>query len=105
VLPLLALIGALSATSAAQVTYKKFSLGHGRGNLYAAIALFGMAPFLTYYAVKSFGIGLVFLSTSTTYVAVALMGRLLFAERITPRQVVAMVLILSGSLIYGLGAM
>lgn len=103
-LPLLALIGALSATAAAHVEYKKFSLGHGRVNLYVAVGLFGLAPFLTYFAVKSYGIGLVFISTSTTYVAVALMGRLLFAERITARQVVAMALILSGSLIYGLGA-
>ena len=103
-LPLLALIGALSATTFAQVAYKKFSLGHDRRNLYAAICLFGLAPFLTYYAVKAFGIGLVFLSASTTYVAVALMGRLLFAERITSRQIVAMALILSGTLIYALGA-
>lgn len=103
-LSLMALIGALSATSVAQIEYKRFSLGFGRINLYAALGLFGIAPFLTYFAVKAFGIGLVFLSTSTTYVAVALMGKYLFNEKISIRKAIAMGLILFGSLIYGSGA-
>ena len=102
-LAVLALVGALAATSVAQVTYKKFCLGGGHGNLYAAVMLFGLTPFLSYYAVKSFGIGLVFISTGTTYVAVALMGRIMFSESISARQIIAMVLILSGTSIYGLG--
>lgn len=103
-LALLALIGAVAATSIAQIEYKRFILGYGRINLFAALGLFGMTPFLTYFAIKAFGIALVFMSTSTTYVAVALMGKYLFGEQITTRKVVAMMLIVSGSLIYGLGA-
>lgn len=97
------LLGALSATSVAQVSYKRFCLGQGRRHLYTAALLFGTTPVLTYYAVKAFGIGLVYVSTSVTYIAVALLGHALFGERITRRQRVAMALILAGSLIYGLG--
>ena len=100
---LLSLVGALAATTFAQVAYKKYSLGHGRNNLYATLLLFGVTPLLTYVAVKAYGIGLVYISTSVTYVLVALMGKVLFAERISRRHAGAMVLILTGSLIYGLG--
>lgn len=101
---LAALLGTLVATAFAQVAYKKFVLGHGRVHLLLAMALFGLTPLLSYIAVKAFGIALVFVSASTTYALVALLGVLMFDERISRRQGVALGFIVCGSLIYGLGA-
>src|SRR5690606_10221670 len=102
-LPLIALLGALGTTAAAQVSYKKYSLGHGRRNLYLTVLLFGAAPPLTYLAVKGFGVGTVYISTSITYVLVALAGWRVFGERPTRRRVVAMIFIALGILVYGIG--
>jgi drug/metabolite transporter (DMT)-like permease len=99
----LSLIGALAATAAAQVTYKAYSLGGRRLQLYATVFLFGLTPVLTYVAVKAFGIGLVYIATSVTYILVAAAGWFFFAERPSVRRVAAMGFIFSGILIYGLG--
>lgn len=102
-LPLIALLGALGTTAAAQVSYKKYSLGHGRHNLYWTVLLFGAVPPLTYLAVKGFGVGTVYISTSITYVLVALAGWRMFGEKPTRRRVVAMMFIALGILVYGSG--
>ena len=102
-LPILALAGALATTAAAQVAYKAYSLGRGRGLLVLTIVLFAMAPVLTYVAVKAYGVGLVYIATALTYILVALAGWRLFGERLGARRVAAMALIFCGILIYGLG--
>jgi multidrug transporter EmrE-like cation transporter len=99
----LSLFGALAATAAAQVTYKAYSLGGRRIQLVATILLFGVTPVLTYVAVKAFGIGLVYIATSLTYILVSAAGWLLFAERPSVRRIAAMAFIFSGILVYGLG--
>lgn len=103
ILPAISLLAALGATAAAQIYYKKYSIEHGRDNLYVAVLLFCVTPPLTYLAVKGFGVGVVYISTSITYVFVAIAGWRIFGENPTRRRVVAMALILLGILVYGLG--
>lgn len=101
--PVLALAGALGATAAAQIAYKKYSQRRRPLYLLVAVALFGITPVLTYVAVKAFGIGLVYISTSITYIVVTISGYVVFAEQLTRRSILAMLLISLGILIYGLG--
>lgn len=100
---LLALVGTLLATAAAQVSYKKYSLSRRREQLLITVALFGATPLLTYIAVKAYGIGLVYISTGVTYVLVSAAAWRIFGERPTSRQVVAMLFILVGIATYGIG--
>lgn len=99
----IALLAALAATAAAQVTYKAYSVGRGRAYLHATVLLFALTPVLTYAAVKAFGIGLVYIATSLTYVLVAAAGWFMFGERPGARRLVAMGFIFVGILVYGLG--
>jgi EamA-like transporter family. len=101
-LSIVSLLGALGATAVAQVYYKKYSLKNDRGNLYITILLFGVVPPLTYLAIKGLGLGVVYISTSITYVLVALAGWRMFGEVPTPRRIAAMAFILTGILVYGL---
>lgn len=101
--PLLALVAALTTTALAHVAYKQYSLDRNRLYLLVTVGLFGVTPALTYLAVKAFGIGLVYIATSMTYVIVAIAGRVVFGERLTRRTIVAMLLIVSGVLLYGSG--
>ncbi|WP_242165848.1 EamA family transporter [Lysobacter sp. M15] len=102
-LSLFSLLGALGATAAAQISYKKYSMEHGRRTLCLTIVLFGIAPPLTYLAVKGFGVGTVYMSTAITYVLVALAGWRMFGEKPTHRRIVGMGFVLVGILVYGIG--
>jgi multidrug transporter EmrE-like cation transporter len=101
--PLLSLLGAIGATAAAQVAYKKYSVEHGRCSLYATVLLFAAAPPLTYLAVKGFGVGTVYISTGVTYILVAAAGWRLFGETPSRRRLVAMAFVLTGIVVYGIG--
>ncbi|WP_111265585.1 DMT family transporter [Marilutibacter maris] len=98
-----ALMAALFVTASAQVAFKQYSNGAGRGYLVLTVMLFASAPPLTYLAVKAYGVGTVYVSTAITYILVALAGWRLFGESPTPRRVLAMGLILLGVLIYAVG--
>lgn len=101
--PLVALVGAIGVTAAAQVAYKQYSIERGRNSLYATVVLFAAAPPLTYLAVKGFGVGTVYISTGVTYILVAAAGWRLFGEKPTRRRIVAMAFVLSGIVVYGIG--
>lgn len=98
-----ALVGALVTTAMAHISYKQYSIDRRRRDLVATIVLFGITPPLTYVAVKSLGVGLVYVCTSVNYVAAAIAGRFLFSERLTRRSLLAMLLICCGTLLYALG--
>lgn len=102
-LPLLTLIAALVTTALGQIQYKRYSQTRGRGRLYLTLALFVITLPLTYLAVKWWGIGLVYICTSLNYAVVAVVGRLLFNERLSRRRILAIVLIVCGTSIYALG--
>lgn len=101
--PILALLSALVTTAMAHISYKHYSIYRRRRDLLVTIVLFGITPPLTYVAIKSLGVGLVYVCTSVNYVAAAIAGRFLFSERLTRRSVLAMLLICSGTLLYALG--
>ena len=102
-IPVLALASALVTTAIAHICYKRYSINHRRRDLLITIVLFGITPPLTYVAVKSLGVGLVYVCTSINYVAAAMAGKFLFSERLSRRSIVAMSLICCGTLIYALG--
>ncbi|MFC7301542.1 EamA family transporter [Cognatiluteimonas weifangensis] len=101
----LALIGAIVATTVAQISYKKRSIGGSREYLIAAIAFFAVTPALTYIAVKILGVGITYMSTSVTYILVSIAGWVIFGETIKRRKVLALSLIATGIATYSLGTL
>ncbi|MGQ4660281.1 hypothetical protein [Lysobacter sp. F6437] len=100
---ILALLAALVTTTTAHISYKRYAIDRRRMDLYLTIVLFVSTTPLTYLAIKSFGIGLVYVCTSINYIAAAVAGRYLFGERLTRRSIAAMLLIAGGTSVYALG--
>lgn len=92
----------LFAAAVAQVAFKHYHHSGRRSSLFIAIFLFVCSPPVTILAVRQLGIGTVYVLMSLSYGLVALLGRKLFDERISRRQLQGLALITLGCLLYAL---
>jgi len=99
---LISLAIAIVATTFGQISFKYYALHQRRVMLLVAIGLFGAIPLFTFFAVRGLGLGTVYVSTGVSYVLIAVMGKLIFKERVGAGHGLALALILSGCALYGL---
>lgn len=97
-----ALGAALVATSLGQVIFKLFFKTRNRLHLAAALFFFMAAPVGSYFALKEISIGVVYMSAGIIHVLVLLMSRYILQEKLTRDHTIAMLLIVSGLIIYGI---
>lgn len=100
----LALSVSYIVTAGGQVTYKLFALTKNWWHLFLSIALFIVAPFTTYIALKKFAVGTVFIGAASSQVLIMVMSHYILKERITRDHLISMVLILLGLLSLSLGS-
>ena len=99
---LLPLTLAILATAFAQVLYKLFYLRQHKIYLFATVAMFCLAPVMSYMALKQWSLSTVYMATGLTYVLVLVLAKLLLGEAISRRKIQAMLLIFSGVVIFNL---
>lgn len=97
------LCGVVLATAFGHFFYKLYFLRRRVSLVVAAMSTFLLAPVFSYLALHSLGIGLVYMSTAMSLVVVILLSRFALNERISGRQVIAMLLIVGGVACYGQG--
>lgn len=90
----------IAATVVGQLAYKQFYLSHRKPYVAIAIVLFCAAVVCTYFAVRSLGIGRVYVGAALTYVITPLAGRQLFGERLARSHFAALGLIVAGVIVY-----
>ncbi len=104
-LSLTALALSLVATAAGQVLYKGFFAAAGKPRRWlwiaGAIACFLAAPVGSYLALLKLRIGMVYMSAALTHIMVVGASRALLREPLTRHHVIALVLIVSGVVLYG----
>jgi multidrug transporter EmrE-like cation transporter len=98
---IVALIASLVCTAAGMVTFKQYYRTGRRADFIWAIVLFAGVPITTFFALRGLSLGFVYMSTAITQVLVLGMSHYLFDDRIPPRALPAIVLILAGIVIYG----
>lgn len=89
-------------TVAAQLAFKQFFLSRRRRYVITAIALFCAAIPCTYMAVRTLGIGRVYMGAALSYVLAPLAAHRLFGEHLASRHFAALGLILAGVVVYNL---
>lgn len=90
----------LLATASAQVAFKHYHHSARRSSLFIALALFASCPPITILAARQLGIAKIYVLMSLSYALVAFMGRQLFEERVTRKQLQGLALITLGCVIY-----
>lgn len=90
------------ATVAAQLAFKQYFLSRRKLFVPTAAALFCLAVVCTYFAVRSLGIGRVYVGAALTYVLAPLAARHAFGEHLGRNQFLALALIVAGVVIYNL---
>lgn len=98
----LALALCLTCTVGAQLYFKSYHLGKGRGRLLLAIALFAAVVPSTMLAVRGLGIARVYVAAALTYVATPLLAVRLFGEPFGKLQAAGLALIVAGVVVYNL---
>jgi drug/metabolite transporter (DMT)-like permease len=88
------------ATVAAQLAFKQHFLSRRRLFIPIAAILFCLAVICTYFAVRSLGIGRVYVGAALTYVLAPLAANRMFGEYLGRSQLLALGLIVSGVVIY-----
>lgn len=68
-----------------------------------AYTIFVLATFMTIYAYKVIPLSLGPVLEATSYLYVTAFGAFFFKEKITPKKILALVLIIAGILVYSLG--
>ncbi len=96
----LALAGALVVTALAQLFYKLYFRTHRKMILLLSIGCFVCASLFAYVALKGLTIGMVYMSTALTQVLVIGLAHFVLGERLSRDHGVAMLLIVSGIVIY-----
>ena len=92
----------ICTTVAAQLSFKHYFLAGRRQFVLTAAVLFVLAVVCTYMAVRSLGIGRVYVSAAFTYILAPLAARYLFGERLRYGQYAALGLIAAGVIVYNL---
>lgn len=96
-----ALIMVLVGTSLGQLNYKLFFVRNKNWtNLILAMAFFCTVPFCAYFALKQLTVGLVYMSTALTQLIVLGLSHYVLKEKLTRNHAVALVLIISGIVLY-----
>ena len=95
-----ALAATLLATAVGQVMFKLHFRQRDYRYLVAAGPCFAIAPICSYIALRSLGIGLVYMSTALSMVLVVLLSNVWLNEQLNRDHYIAMVLIVAGVLMY-----
>lgn len=95
-----ALAGALFATAQAQLSYKLYFRARQRTHLAVALVCFTGASVGSYIALKSLSIGTVYMSTAITQLIVVGLAHRVLGEPLTRDHGIALVLIVSGIVLY-----
>jgi multidrug transporter EmrE-like cation transporter len=99
---LLTLVLALVLTAAGQVLFKHYYRTRKPWDRYLAVTLFVAVPVINFVSLRGLPFGLVYMSTAGTQVLVLVMSYFFLGERIPPRALPAIGLILAGIAIYGI---
>ncbi len=91
---------AIFATAAAQILYKLFFLRQDKIYLVGSLAFFGLAPLMSYIALKHWPLSTVYMATGLTYVLVLILAKVVLGESISRRKMKAIILIISGVIIF-----
>ncbi len=91
-------------TGLGQVALKMFAKTPKLHYLFWSIALFVIAPFTTYVALRELSAGTVYVGAATSQIIVILLSRYALDETITRDHLVSMSLILGGLILFALGS-
>lgn len=97
---LLPLTLAILATAFAQILYKLFYLRQHKIYLLATMAMFCLAPVMSYMALKQWSLSTVYMATGLTYVLVLILAKVVLGETIGRRKIQAMLLIICGVVVF-----
>lgn len=98
----IALVASLVCTAAGMVTFKHYYRSRRRTDFIWSVLLFAGVPVTTFFALRSLSLGFVYMSTAATHILVLGMSHFFLGERIPPRALPAIGLILAGIVIYGI---
>ena len=101
ILSSLALTISLLCTATGMVLFKHYYRSHNRADLGFSILLFGAVPVTTFFALRGLSLGFVYMATAATHVLVLGMSHYFLGERIPPRVLPGIMLILVGIILYG----
>jgi multidrug transporter EmrE-like cation transporter len=87
---------------AAQLSFKSYFQARRQRFVMAAAGLFVLAVVCTYEAVRSLGIGRVYVGAAFTYILAPVVAQHLFGERLVRGQYAALGLIAAGVIVYNL---
>lgn len=90
------------ATVAAQLAFKQYFLSHRKVFVPVAAVLFCIAVVCTYFAVRSLGIGKVYVGAALTYVLAPLAAQRAFGEHLGRHHFLALGLIVAGVVVYNI---
>lgn len=96
------LTGTIGATVVAQLAFKHYFLSGRKSFISMAVVLFCLAVVCTYFAVRSLGIGRVYVGTALTYVLTPLAAHRTFGEHLERSHFLALGLIVAGVAIYNI---
>ena len=86
----------------AQIAYKLFFMKQKKLFLVMSLTLFCCIPLLSYLALKKLDLSTVYISTGITYVLVLILARFILNETIDKQHIYAVVLIISGVLVFNI---
>jgi len=96
------LVGAIISTALGQFFYKMFTLYGKKYFFYLTIFMFIFTPLFSMLSLKYFSVDMVYMLTSVTILLVVLLSRFFLKEQITQKQVIGIVFILLGVVLYGI---
>lgn len=102
IFPVIALVASLVCTAAGMVTFKHYYRSRKRADFVWSVLLFAGVPVTTFFALRGLSLGFVYMSTAATHILVLGMSHFFLGERIPPRALPAIGLILAGIVIYGI---
>ena len=97
------LVITILSTSLGQFSYKLFSQKKRVWLFLTAVFCFGLAQLANYFALRSIAIGVTYMMMASNYVLILLASALFLKEKISRTQIYAILLIISGILLYGTG--
>ena len=100
--PAFALAASLLCTAAGMVMFKHYYRSRRPLDFVWSVLLFAGVPVTTFFALRGLSLGFVYMSTAATHILVLGMSHFFLGERILPRALPAIGLILVGILLYGL---
>lgn len=101
IFPVLALIASLVCTAAGMVQFKHYYRTRRRRDFVGSVLLFAGVPVTTFFALRGLSLGFVYMSTAATHILVLGMSHFFLGERIPPRALPGIALILAGIILYG----